>query len=792
MGNSTNASASHQESHMKLRSPQRVLSRAVAVAMGSMLVTAAIGQDVEVIPVFPIASPDDARSHGLESLSTLVEREGVPLPSGLSRYIKDYTAARQLGKALFHEQAVGSDGVQACVTCHFKAGADPRIKNQISPGLLVRAGEREGDVIGYFNAWADPDTTFQIGGPNYTLKRDDFPFIRDIGSGGKNALSNHDAATSQGVFFTYYEGVQPGGLVDYGTPIPDIFNVNSLNTRRDEPRNTPTMINAVFNFANFWAGRANNRFNGQNPFGEQDLNAVIYEGKNGTIVAHDVDLKNASLASQAVGPPGSHFEMSYGNGSDNGRPMADIARKLMSRYILSEQDVDKNDSLLGSLVNRSTGKIEMTYGELIDRAFKPQFTNADVCVVAGADKNGGLNGKVDGEPVATDYCNEGNYSIKEANFAFIYGVSVMLYEATLVSDKTPFDNWMSSGYDSNFGDAELSGLNVFVGKGKCINCHGGPELTNASVRNAQNGRNVIEPMVMGDRQAGIYDNGYYNIGVTPTLEDRGRGDADPWGKPLSWTRQFAFEALGIQDIPFPIIGAPIDHLSCAPTDSNRDADPLTCDDGILGFTDPQHGFFEVCRDLDGDSKCGTTDDLILRRVAVDGAFKTPGLRNVAETAPYFHNGSKATLREVVQFYDRGGDFCRNNFPDLDPDIQPIGFSDQEEKDLVAFLISLTDPRVVKRSAPFDSPSYAIPMGHPGDESYVEADPWIYGQAKDDLMTVPAVGKNGGKPLQPFLGIDDSGQFYANKVNGICSPFDNGGNNNGGTKPPKGGKGQGKP
>jgi len=45
------------------------------------------------------------------------------------------------------------------------------------------------------------------------------------------------------------------------------------------------------------------------------------------------------------------------------------------------------------------------------------------------------------------------------------------------------------------------------------------------------------------------------------------------------------------------------------------------------------------------------------RVAVDGAFKTPGLRNVELTAPYFHNGGQLTLEQVVDFYNRGGDFA---------------------------------------------------------------------------------------------------------------------------------------
>ena len=43
--------------------------------------------------------------------------------------------ARALGKALFWDMQVGSDGIQACASCHFRAGADPRSRNQLSPGL---------------------------------------------------------------------------------------------------------------------------------------------------------------------------------------------------------------------------------------------------------------------------------------------------------------------------------------------------------------------------------------------------------------------------------------------------------------------------------------------------------------------------------------------------------------------------------------------------------------------------------------------------------------------------------
>jgi cytochrome c peroxidase len=68
-----------------------------------------------------------------------------------------------------------------------------------------------------------------------------------------------------------------------------------------------------------------------------------------------------------------------------------------------------------------------------------------------------------------------------------------------------------------------------------------------------------------------------------------------------------------------------------------------------------------------------------------GAFKTPTLREVARTFPYMHDGSIATLEEVVDFYDRGG---RSN-PQLDPEIRPIRLTQLEKQQLVAFLKALS-------------------------------------------------------------------------------------------------------
>ena len=68
-----------------------------------------------------------------------------------------------------------------------------------------------------------------------------------------------------------------------------------------------------------------------------------------------------------------------------------------------------------------------------------------------------------------------------------------------------------------------------------------------------------------------------------------------------------------------------------------------------------------------------------------GQFKTPSLRNIALTAPYMHNGSLASLEDVVEYYDKGGD--KNQW--LDPAIFPLHLSNQEKHDLVNFMKSLT-------------------------------------------------------------------------------------------------------
>ncbi len=73
--------------------------------------------------------------------------------------------------------------------------------------------------------------------------------------------------------------------------------------------------------------------------------------------------------------------------------------------------------------------------------------------------------------------------------------------------------------------------------------------------------------------------------------------------------------------------------------------------------------------------------------SMKGAFKTPTLREIERTAPYFHDGSAKTLMEVVEHYDRGGDVKTN----LSPNMKPLNLTQAEKESLVAFMKALSSP-----------------------------------------------------------------------------------------------------
>jgi cytochrome c peroxidase len=139
-------------------------------------------------------------------------------------------------------------------------------------------------------------------------------------------------------------------------------------------------------------------------------------------------------------------------------------------------------------------------------------------------------------------------------------------------------------------------------------------------------------------------------------------------------------------------------------------------------------------------------------LAAGGAFKTPGLRNVELTGPYFHNGGQGTLEQVVEFYTRGGDFPGDG--NLGPGIGRRPLSPEDRQAVVAFLKALTDDRVRYERAPFDHPELCVPVGHEEIRPDVllldGSDTRFSLSAAERWALIPAVGREGNPvPLQTF-------------------------------------------
>lgn len=200
---------------------------------------------------------------------------------------------------------LGSDGILSCASCHFHAGADTRSKNQLNPNTWRVNNDRSENPDNTFNT----STGGQPPGVNYQLTRADFPFHRlsDPNNRGSAVVSDtNDVAASQGVFRAKFVDVIPGNPEDVVVFQDDpVFNVQGREVRRVEPRHTPTVINAVSNFRNFWDGRAQNIFNGVNSFGRRDPIARVLRAETPATRPQPVKvrLRNSSLASQSVEPP---------------------------------------------------------------------------------------------------------------------------------------------------------------------------------------------------------------------------------------------------------------------------------------------------------------------------------------------------------------------------------------------------------------------------------------------------------------------------------------------------------
>jgi cytochrome c peroxidase len=617
-----------------------------------------------------------------------------------------------LGKALFWDQQVGSDG-QACASCHFNAGADNRTKNQIDPGLRNTDPDEQNrfNNVGSGNA----------GGPNYDLADADFPFHKLLDTGKTDyqdrtvLFDTDDICSSQGSFLQQFVSVTPGQLNDNGTGVADpVFSVGGVNVRRVEPRNSPSTINATFQFWNFWDGEAHDTFNGVTDMGPLDANAFIYTNQGGLLQQTKVAITSSSLASQAVRPPLSDTEMSFA-----GRTWPDIGRKLLNLTPttgaaprpLGFQTVSRSDSLLGGPVdfnypNADTGNgLAYNYVQLIQWVFQPIFWDS-----AGA-------------TAGTTVLTPTGFHLMENNLSTFFGLAIQAYEMTLVSDQTRFDKFMG-GDNTALTQDEMKGLLTFVNtesaqinwdpifngieRGACQLCHSGPTLSENSKANVlaklivtidvtaeiDNGRELA---IVASTQA--FDVGFSNVGARPYSDDMGRGSM-VLGKPLSAIRQF------LTGLTFPTLA--ILPLASPFPDNNRTSN-------------------------------------------IDGAVHIPGLRNIELTGPYFMNGGMVTLAQATQFYLRRGDFADQTINDLDIGLIMVDAVDSVDV-LVKFLLALTDDRVRLESAPFDHPSLVIPNGHPGNNTVVTSFTAINGvnYATDSVINIGAVGATGFATQQPWI------------------------------------------
>ena len=563
-----------------------------------------------------------AYEHAPKSLETL------PLPEvDVSDYIADEKAAIALGKALFWDQQMGSDGVIACATCHFSFGVDARTTNTIAPGGFASAQSPDFDDDSFF-------------GPNEQLTPEMFPFHKkvdplkrtidfpdDENLAGENEdrndhednilSNNNDVLGSAGISRRLFDGLIKAGsvyaAVEKGekesrrnggiSEETQLFTTPGVIHRAVTGRNAPTTYGAAFHRYLLWDGRAEDKFNGVNELGEGSDAKVWKSYAPGEAEQVSISIENAALASQAVGPPLDNIETSF-----IFRSFADLGQKMLTLHPLCNQEVHIDDSVLGN--NYLYGK---SYADLVKAAFKPEWYQAG--------------------PVG-----EGEFTQMEENFSLFWGISIMLYERTLIPDNTKYDQFARSGFRRGFTEQEKEGLGIFLNEGKCVNCHEGPFFAGATFAE----ESVEEMQMQFGNKVKVYDSGFYNIGVTPTAEDIGRGGVSATGEPLSETLKSGVKP---------------------------------------------------------------------KKAAVNGSFKTNTLRNIEYTGPYMHNGSMKSLREVIEFYARGGNHAnkKNRAPDVNG-VKILREDPSKIDSLIAFLHTLTDEDAVISAAPFDHPSIQVPNG----------------------------------------------------------------------------------
>lgn len=406
-----------------------------------------------------------------------LKRVPIPQPAGLEAYVRDSRALVALGKALFWDMQAGSDGVTACATCHFHAGADHRLQNQVTDPLHPFAPNLALDLVYFPFRWlSNPE---------------------DRGSEVLRDLSMR--VGSAGLFRRRFVDIVPGQGAEVGEEVMDRpeFTVGGLQVRGVTQRNSPSVINSVFYVFNFWDGRANRVFNGFTPTGNSADAPGVLITAGGGLERRTVRLDPASLASQAVGPILDHLEMSY-----EGRSWPKLGRKMFSLRPLGLQRVAPDDSVLGPMADGGGRGLlaPVSYLSLVKEAFAPAYWESSQLV----DERGeAIPGRI-GTPESS-----GEFTQAEYNFSLFWGLALQAYQSTLVSDDSPFDRF-EDGDAAALTAEQQDGMRFFQTTGRCTTCHGGAEFSAASFT-ANTGRN---------------NRAFTRTGVRPVTEDAGRGNGN--------------------------------------------------------------------------------------------------------------------------------------------------------------------------------------------------------------------------------------------------------------------------
>ena len=209
--------------------------------------------------------------------------------------------------------------------------------------------------------------------------------------------------------------------------------------------------------------------------------------------------------------------------------------------------------------------------------------------------------------------------------------AIAAYEWLLSSDGSPFDRFAREGSDSTaLTPAAVRGLKLFIGRASCIDCHATPLFSDGKFHN------------IGIPQTGDH------VPTLETCEDASCDCSEGGVKP-----------------------------SCLPSGAFGGRQKL--------LDPPAAQLFHRGGEFDDSAVAPTPPDPTLPDPRLLGAWRTPSLRDVALTGPYMHDGSLATLADVVWHYSEG-----EGTPTLGTsELAPLALAERDRDDLLAFLQSLT-------------------------------------------------------------------------------------------------------